>query len=413
MIDKEGFDKITRRIDTYVNAMIEMQLALTATPAISPDNGGDGEFEKAKLISSCLKKMNFPDMIELHAPDSRVSSGVRPNLILKIPGKNTDQTSWILTHMDIVPPGETALWEENPFVGYVKDDRIYGRGTEDNQQDMVASIFAAKAFLDEGMIPEKSIGLAFVSDEETSSRYGLSYVMDHSDNPFRRTDLILVPDLGNADGTLIEIVEKSIFWLRFKTTGKQCHASIPNLGKNAFQAASHLVVRLNDLHRIFNARNLFFEPPSSTFQPTKKESNIPNINTIPGEDVFYIDGRILPEYPLAEVFSKIRGMADEIERNFGVTIEITPIQQVQAPPSTPHDAPVVIALKEAVRDVYKVEASPRGYGAGTVAAVFRLHGYPAAVWSKVTYMAHQPNESCVIANMLGNAKVFAHLFLQR
>ena len=35
---------------------------------------------------------------------------------------------------------------------------------------------------------------------------------------------------------------------------------------------------------------------------------------------------------------------------------------------------------------------------------FALHGYPAAVWSKVTYMAHQPNESCVIANMLGMQK---------
>jgi succinyl-diaminopimelate desuccinylase len=215
-------------------------------------------------------------------------------------------------------------------VVFLKNDRVYGRGTEDNQQDMVASIFAAKAFLDEGMLPEKSIGLAFVSDEETSSLYGLTYVMDHSENPFRKTDLILVPDLGNADGTLIEIVEKSIFWLRFKTIGKQCHASIPNLGKNAFQAASHLVVRLNDLHHIFNARNLFFEPPLSTFQPTKKEANIPNINTIPGEDVFYIDGRILPEYPLSEVFSEIRSMADEIERKFGVTIEITPIQQLQA-----------------------------------------------------------------------------------
>ena len=411
MTDKNYFKKISQKIDTCENAMIDMQIALTAIPAISPDNGGDGEFEKAQYLASCLKKMNFPDPLELHAPDVRVSSGIRPNLVYIIPGKNLGKITWILTHMDIVPPGEPNLWIGNPFKGYVKDGRIYGRGTEDNQQDMVASIFAVKSFLDEGMMPETSIGLAFVSDEETSSKYGLSHIIEHEKNPFRKTDIIVVPDLGNQDGTLIEIVEKSIFWLRFKTIGKQCHASIPNLGKNAFQAASHLVVKLNDLHRTFNARNHSFEPPESTFQPTKKETNIPNINTIPGEDVFYMDSRILPQYLLTDVLNEIKNMSKEIEKHFDVSIEITPTQAIQAAPATPSDAPVVMALKEAIKEVYHVDASPQGFGAGTVAAIFRRHNYPAAVWSKVNHMAHQPNENCSIVNMLGNAKVFAHLLL--
>jgi succinyl-diaminopimelate desuccinylase len=107
VIDKKGFENISERIDAFRDVMIEMQIALTAIPAISPDNGGDGEFEKARHLSSCLKQMNFPDPIEFHAPDERVSSGIRPNLIFKIPGKNTERTTWFLTHMDIVPPGVT------------------------------------------------------------------------------------------------------------------------------------------------------------------------------------------------------------------------------------------------------------------------------------------------------------------
>ena len=413
MIDKDDFHRICNRIDSYEDAMIEMQIDLTAIPALSPDNGGDGELKKAKYISSCIKKMNFPDVIELNAPDGRVSSGIRPNLIITIPGKNTGKTTWILTHMDIVPPGENNLWNGDPYKGIVRDGRIYGRGTEDNQQDLVASIFAAKAFLDEGMMPETSIGLVFVSDEETASKFGLSYIFSDAVNPFCKTDIILVPDLGNEDGTLIEVAEKSIVWLRFKTVGKQCHASTPDLGKNAFQAASHLVVRLDDLHRIFNIHDSFFDPPVSTFQPTKKDSNIPNINTIPGEDIFYMDCRILPQYPISEVFSEVRGIAGEIEKQFDVSVEVTAVQENQAPQPTPHDAPVVIALQKAVSEVYGVHAKARGVGGGTVAAVFRMHEYPAAVWSKVTHTAHQPNENCIIANMLGNAKVFAHLFLQK
>jgi succinyl-diaminopimelate desuccinylase len=412
MIDTTAYEKIARRIDTYKDDMVRMQIGLTAIPAISPDNGGNGEYNKVQYILSSLDKMDFKNIIDIIAPDGRVSSGIRPNIIVTIPGKKTQNTVWILTHTDVVPPGEMGLWDEDPFNCYMKDGKLFGRGTEDNQQDMVASIFAVKAFLDEGMVPECSVGLAFVADEETSSSFGLSYVLENEKNPFQKTDIIVIPDSGNENGTMIEIAEKSICWLCFRTIGKQCHASRPDLGKNAFQAASHLVVSLNNLHHVFNASDPFYQPPTSTFQPSKKDPNVPNINTIPGEDIFYMDSRILPQYRLSDVFHEIRKIAHEIERKFDVSIEIKTIQEVQAPLPTPHDAPVVIALQEAVKHVYNVHAEPQGIGAGTIAAVFRKNGYPAAVWSKVNQTAHQPNENCLISNMIGNAKVYAHLFLQ-
>jgi len=411
--DMTPFETIIRRIDSYKDAMIKLQVDLTAIPAMSPDNGGDGEFNKAQFIFKYLTVMNFPNVVEIDAPDSRTSSGIRPNLVVTIPGNNPQKTVWIMTHMDVVPPGELELWDEDPFRCYVKNGRVYGRGTEDNQQDIVSSIFAAKAFLDEGIKPECSIGLAFVADEETASRFGLSFILQNKENPFRKSDIIVIPDSGNEDGSMIEIAEKSILWLRFKTIGKQCHASRPGLGKNAFQAASHLVVLLDRLHHIFAASDPFYEPQTSTFQPTKKEPNIPNINTIPGDDVFYMDSRVLPQYRLSHVLHEIRGIADEIEKQFDISIEITTVQEVQAPPPTPHDAPVVTALKEAIRLVYNVEATPQGIGGGTIAAIFRENNYPAAVWSRMQHTAHQPNENCLISNMVGNAKVYANLFLQR
>jgi succinyl-diaminopimelate desuccinylase len=412
MIDKDTFVRIAKRIDSYERAMIEMQIGLTAIPALSPENGGDGEYEKSRFIISSLRHLGFPNIKVIDAPDSRVSSGVRPNIIVSVPGKNIKNTAWILTHMDIVPPGEIKLWSRNPYEGYVLDGKIYGRGTEDNQQDLVASIFAAKAFLEEGIAPEFSIGLAFISDEETASQKGVSYLLENKINPFRKKDTIVIPDSGNTEGTTIEVAEKSLLWLRIETRGKQCHGSRPALGKNAFLAASHMVVKLNDLHRIFGATDLLYDPPESTFQPTKKEANVPNINTIPGDDVFYLDCRVLPRYNLTEIMAEIGRMAEEIGQRFGVNINITVVQQVQAPIPTRHDAPVVLSLKQAIRDVYQVDAYPVGIGAGTVAAFFRRHGYSAAVWCRTTQTAHQPDEHCTIANMLGNAKVFAHIFLQ-
>jgi succinyl-diaminopimelate desuccinylase len=277
---------------------------------------------------------------------------------------------------------------------------------------MVASIFAAKAFLDEIITPANSIGLVFVSDEETSSKMGLRYMLNRKNHPFGRNDLIIVPDSGNAKGTLIEVAEKSLLWLRFKTIGKQCHGSKPQLGNNAFAAASHLVTKLEALKKAFPKSDPLFDPPASTFEPTKKEPNVGNINTIPGEDVFYMDCRLLPDYRLQNVMRAIKKITRGVEDKFKVKIEISTVQYLQAPkPTSPH-SPIVHAMQKAIKYVYGIKAYAGGIGGSTVAACFREKKYPVAVWSKINQTAHQPDENCSIENMIGNAKVFAHVFLQ-
>lgn len=412
MIDENTFEKISRRIDSYRDDMIELQKTLTAVSAVGPVNGGDGEMLKAQTLKKKLLELGFTNFRHYDAPDDSVSAGLRPNFLTSIEGKNKSRNVWIITHLDIVPPGELNLWSSDPYAVYVKDNHIYGRGTEDNQQDMVASIFAAKAFIDERIIPSYSIGLFFVADEETSGAKGLYHVLDLPEKIFNETDLIVVPDSGNSEGSLIEIAEKGILWLGFKTTGKQCHGSKPQLGNNAFSAASYLVTKLTKLRNIFDAVDPLFEPPTCTFEPTKKEANVGNINTIPGEDVFYMDCRILPQYNLGNVLAEIEKITRKVEKKFSVKIEISQQQYVQSTRPTPVDSPIVLALQEAIAKVYSLKAFAGGVGAGTVAAYLRKRDYPVAVWSKTNMNAHQPDENCPIDNMLGNAKVFAHLFLQ-
>jgi len=71
----------------------------------------------------------------------------------------------------------------------------------------------------------------------------------------------------------------------------------------------------------------------------------------------------------------------------------------------------VKSLARAIRMVIGKEAKPMGIGGGTVAAFFRQAGLPAAVWSTISDTAHQPNEYCLISNILTDAKIFACLYL--
>ena len=56
------------------------------------------------------------------------------------------------------------------------------------------------------------------------------------------------------DGSEIEIAEKSILWLRFRVRGKQCHASTPQKGINAFEAGAELTPEVVANYPIEHAR---------------------------------------------------------------------------------------------------------------------------------------------------------------
>jgi len=313
-----------------------------------------------------------------------------------------------MSHLDVVPEGERRLWETDPWKVVVKNGKVYGRGVEDNQQGIVSSVFAALAFLKLGVVPERTIKLLFIADEEVGSKFGIQYLLEHY-NLFGKDDIILIPDGGSVDGTEIEVAEKNICWLKVTTMGKQTHAAMPDKGANAFLAASDLALRIHRLEKsTFTARDPLFSPDRSTINPTKKEANVPNVNTIPGEDVFYVDMRILPIYSVAAALEEVSRQARAIEAEYNVKIQLDVLQSTESR-ATPADAPVVGLLTEAIRQVYGVEAKPIGIGGGTVGAYLRKAGFDCVVWSKMHENAHQPNESADIANIIGDAKVFATL----
>ena len=400
-------DAILARIDSFADWAVELQRGLTAIPALSPDNGGDGELAKTEWLQAELARLAFDTVERFDAPDPRAAGGVRPNLVARLRGASSARTLWIMSHLDIVPPGDLSKWHGDPYVLRVEDGRLFGRGVEDNQQAVVSSLLVARAFIEAGVRPPVDLALLFCADEETGSHYGAHYLADHHPGLFGPADMFLVPDAGQPDGSLVEVAEKSIWWLRVRTTGVQCHASTPELGVNAFRAASALVTSLGSLYTTFNAVDPVFAPPISTFEPTKKEANVPNINTLPGDDVFYVDCRVLPCYPLAEVEAEIRRLAAEVEQAWGVSIAMEDVQRAQAAPPTSLDSDVVRTLLAAVKQVHGIAPEPRGIGGGTVAAVFRQLGLPAVVYSRLEETAHQPNESCLLENVISDAKVFA------
>jgi succinyl-diaminopimelate desuccinylase len=389
------------KIEEYRDYALSLLSQMIETVAISPDNGGMGEFDKAELLMQHLDGFKVE---RYDVEDERAKENIRPNVVARIKGEN-DRTLWIVSHLDVVPEGDRTLWHTEPFKATVAGDKIYGRGSEDNGQGIVSSLIAAKAILDLGLKPKYSLALAFVSDEETGSKYGIQHLL--KEGVFNQDDLVVVPDAGSPDGSMIEIAEKSILWLKFMVYGKQGHASRPDTSYNAFRRAIKFLRDLDKaLHAKFDKENELFTPPNSTFEPTKREKNVDNINTIPGLDVSYMDCRIIPDYDIEDILKFITEFKREYELADGYRIDVDIVQRESSPP-TPEKSEVVQLLKRALKISRNIDAKVYGIGGNTCGAFFRKAGIETAVWSTVDGVAHMPNEYAVLRNIIEDAKTFA------
>ena len=391
-------------LDSQRETVISWQRKMTALPALGPENGGTGEHDKANWLGAELTRMGLSGIHRHPCPDPRVPAGFRPNISARVPGKSS-RTLWVIGHMDVVPPGDATLWHSPPHELRVDGDYVYGRGVEDNQQAIVTAMLAAEALIRNKRVPDLSLGLLFVADEETGMSLGLPHVLDSAPELFGPDDLFLVPDMGDSDGGMVEVAEKSSLWLRLTAIGKQCHASTPDEGVNSLVAASACVLELQRLYRVFRKKNSMFTPSWSTFVPSKKEANVENINTLPGRDVFYLDCRVLPEYSLDDVEKEVRAIAVEVGARYKAGIEVEIVHREQAPEATPADSPTVRRLTAALKNLRGIEAKLCGVGGQTVAACLRHNKLHVAVWATLMPNAHTPNECSRISATIADAKV--------
>ncbi|MCL2042884.1 MAG: M20 family metallo-hydrolase [Treponema sp.] len=409
-------EKLFAWIDEALPLAVELETELTKRPAVAPDSEGEGELDKCVFLEGWLKSQGITRLERYDAPDERAKGGVRPNLIATIPGENENNGClWIISHLDVVPPGEASQWNSDPWTAVEAFDepghRLIGRGVEDNQQGLVSSVLAALAFVRLRLQPRRTVKLLFAADEEMGSKYGMGWLLENHSGLFHKNDIALIPDSGDSKGETIEIAEKNLIWVRFVTKGTQTHGSRPDQGANAHLAGADLALRLHyGLSEKFSGRDRLFDPDYSTFQPTKKEANVPNINTIPGEDVFCMDMRILPRYPVKAVLDEIDRIKAEIAAKHRVTIDYSIIQSSESP-ATPAQAPLVLSLSNAIGEIYNVQTRPVGVGGGTVAAYLRRIGIDCAVWARLSESAHEPNEFVLLKNILGDAKIMALLAL--
>jgi len=414
------YEHIFNRIEELRDYAVRMLMDVIERQGVNPEYGGEGEYDKAMYILETVRSWGLNDVKIIYSQDPRAKNGVRPNVLVFIRGES-DEKFWIVSHLDVVPPGDVSAWTvTKPFEPRVVEGKVYGRGAEDNGQAIVSSLIAAKSLLDCGIKPRRTIVLAFVSDEEAGSRHGMELLVNNYPELFSRKDVALVPDFGKSDGGFIEIAEKSILWLKVRFIGVQVHASIPNKGFNPHRIAIEYLHMVNIMvNTRFSSMDSLFDPPHTTCEPTMVRNTAGSPNIVPREHEVVIDCRILPEYSVDMVLNSFIEIAEymkkifyrEIEGKHYPEIEIEVVNRLDAPPPTPRDSPIVTTLIHALRRLRNIDPVVGGIGGGTLAAYFRRLGIPAVVWATHDNTAHMPNEYSRIHNIVEDAKIMAYLMM--
>jgi len=164
--------KLTSALEASQEDLVNFIRRLVQCPSLANDEGPVQDIIQDKLKSLGLDTEKIIvkfDKLKDHpafcddgfSPDSRVN-------ILGQWCNDGDGRSLILNgHVDVVPPGPENLWNKSPWSGYIKNGRIYGRGSCDMKAGLSAGIFAVQILQSIGFKPHGNIIIQSVVGEES------------------------------------------------------------------------------------------------------------------------------------------------------------------------------------------------------------------------------------------------------
>jgi acetylornithine deacetylase/succinyl-diaminopimelate desuccinylase-like protein len=156
-------------IDSNMKSLVSDLQTLIRQPSVSAKN--EGIEECALLVKKLLHKSGIKSEI------LQLKKGVAPLVYGEIKSKsNSQKTLLFYNHYDVQPAEPFELWDDPPFSGKVKGNKVFGRGSADDKGELITRIKAVDAFLKTtGDVP-CNIKFVIEGEEETGSAHIEEYL---------------------------------------------------------------------------------------------------------------------------------------------------------------------------------------------------------------------------------------------
>lgn len=226
-------------------------------PTVSTGDLGEFDYTPFEKFKAYLKE-SYP-LVYQNTENYEINTYA---LIFKVKGKNSSLAPILfLSHIDVVPPGDADVvnknenikqfndkptprvskvsgnWEYAPFSGAIANGKIYGRGAIDMKGMLFSIMESANNIIENKIIPERDIYLAFGFDEEVGGEKGATQIAGHFKKLGLKFDAVydeggLILEKGNVAGidndvAAVGCAEKGFLSTKIKVKGLGGHSSMP------------------------------------------------------------------------------------------------------------------------------------------------------------------------------------------
>ena len=281
----------------------------------------------------------------------------RPNIVARLKGSGRKRPLLIMGHTDTVNI-DPAKWTHPPFGAVVADGYVYGRGTLDDKDNVVASLMTMLVLKRTGLALDRDVIFLAEAGEEGSTRVGIQFMVNQH---FAAIDAeyclaetgSLTREGGKVLYASVQTAEKIPKAIELVAAGPAGHGSVP-LTSNAIARLSSAVgtvaswrppLKLNETTGVYfkrlaeispaeqarRYRDLFsfdakvqtaafeylreHEPRhasmvTSSISPTVIEAGY-RVNVIPSEAKATLDVRLLPGEDADKFLDTVRSLVDD------------------------------------------------------------------------------------------------------
>jgi acetylornithine deacetylase/succinyl-diaminopimelate desuccinylase-like protein len=215
--------------------MRHFQALLRFDTSDPPMNPPGGEKPAAEYLKQILDKEGIPAQLLSIDPN-------RPNVLARLKGSGAKRPLLLMAHTDVVNV-DPKKWTHPPFAATREGGYVYGRGTVDDKDNVVAVLMAMLTLKRQNVPLDRDVIALFEAGEEGAVRYGIQFMVDKHLDAINAEYCIaegggVTRQNGQVKFASVQTLEKIPRAIQLTAKGVAGHGSVP--------LQSNSIVRLSD-----------------------------------------------------------------------------------------------------------------------------------------------------------------------
>ncbi|QEG39168.1 M20 family metallopeptidase [Roseimaritima ulvae] len=296
----------------------------------------------------------------------------RPNVIARIPGRDSSRRIVFEAHMDTVSVAGMTI---DPWEPEIREGRMYGRGSCDTKGGMAAMMHAAAGLVADNITPPCDVLFAATIDEEYSYRGVVAFcaAMQADGTPLQADAAIV------AEPTELQpvIASKGLVRWKIETIGTAAHSAKPHLGVNAIENMARVIAVLEqDTLRMSAERHPLLGAATCNVGVIRGGVQI---NFVPDRCEIEIDRRLLPGETPESALAHYQMLLDELAASEPqLKVVMHPPMLTDVPLETDADSAAVQTMQRVLGDL-GLDATAIGVPFCSDASKFGAQGIPSMI----------------------------------